>query len=142
MSGSSRHLARRAAIQALYQWDMTQQSRLEIEKHFLADDRLKKVDDEYFKELVQEIPRLVEDIDSSLSPYIDRDIAQVDPIEKAVLRVAAYELIHHAEIPYRVVLNEAIELSKTFGSENGYRFVNGILDKMGAEVRAVEAAEN
>jgi N utilization substance protein B len=142
MSGSSRHLARRAAIQALYQWEMTQQSRLEIEKHFLADDRLKKVDDEYFKELVQEIPRLVEEIDSSLSPYIDRDIAQVDPIEKAVLRIAAYELIHHAEIPYRVVLNEAIELSRTFGSENGYRFVNGILDKMGAEVRAVEAAEN
>lgn len=141
MSGSSRHLARRAAIQALYQWEMTKQSRLEIEKHFLADDRLKKVDDEYFKELVQEIPRLVEDIDNSLSPYVDRDIAQIDPIEKAILRVAAYELIHHAEIPYRVVLNEAIELARTFGSENGYRFVNGILDKMGAKVRAVEAAE-
>ena len=142
MSGSSRHLARRAAIQALYQWDMTQQSRLDIEKHFLADDRLKKTDNEYFQELVNEIPRLVEDIDSSLSPYIDRDIALVDPIEKAVLRLAAYELIHHAEIPYRVVLNEAIELSRTFGSENGYRFVNGILDKMGAEVRSVEAAAN
>ncbi|GMR05538.1 MAG: transcription antitermination factor NusB [Gammaproteobacteria bacterium] len=142
MTGSSRHLARRAAIQALYQWEMTQQSRLEIEEHFLADDRLKKVDNEYFKELVHEIPRLVEDIDSSLSPYIDRDIALVDPIEKAVLRLAAYELIHHAEIPYRVVLNEAIELSRTFGSDNGYRFVNGILDKMGAEVRSIEAAAN
>ncbi|MFW2439571.1 MAG: transcription antitermination factor NusB [Arenicellales bacterium] len=142
MSGSSRHLARRAAIQALYQWEMTQQSRLEIEKHFLADDRLKKTDNAYFQELVSEIPRLVEDIDSSLSPYIDRDIALVDPVEKAVLRLAAYELIHHPEIPYRVVLNEAIELSKTFGSDNGYRFVNGILDKMGAEVRSVEAAAN
>ena len=142
MSGSSRHLARRAAIQALYQWEMTQQSRLEIEKHFLADDRLKKTDNAYFEELVREIPRLVEDIDSSLSPYIDRDIALVDPVEKAVLRLAAYELIHHAEIPYRVVLNEAIELSRTFGSENGYRFVNGILDKMGAEVRSIEAAAN
>jgi len=142
MSGSSRHLARRAAVQALYQWEMTQQSRLDIEKHFLADDRLKKTDNEYFQELVNEIPRLVEDIDSSLLPYIDRDIALVDPIEKAVLRLAAYELIHHAEIPYRVVLNEAIELSRTFGSENGYRFVNGILDKMGAEVRSVEAATN
>jgi len=142
MSGSSRHLARRAAIQALYQWEMTQQSRLEIEKHFLSDDRLKKTDNEYFQELVREIPRLVEDIDNSLSPYIDRDIALVDPVEKAVLRLAAYELIHHAEIPYRVVLNEAIVLSRTFGSDNGYRFVNGILDKMGADVRSVEAASN
>jgi len=142
MSGSSRHLARRAAVQALYQWEMTQQSRLEIEKHFLTDDRLKKTDNTYFQELVREIPRLVEDIDTSLSPYIDRDIALVDPIEKAVLRLAAYELIHHAEIPYRVVLNEAIELSRTFGSDNGYRFVNGVLDKMGAEVRSIEAAAN
>ncbi len=142
MAGSSRHLARRAAVQALYQWELTQQSRLEIEKHFLSDDRLKKTDNAYFQELIREIPRLVEDIDSSLSPYIDRDIALVDPVEKAVLRLAAYELIHHAEIPYRVVLNEAIELSRTFGSENGYRFVNGILDKMGAEVRSIEAAAN
>ncbi|GMT40884.1 MAG: N utilization substance protein B [bacterium] len=142
MSGSSRHLARRAAIQALYQWEMTQQPRLEIEKYFLADDRLKKTDNAYFQELVREIPRLVEDIDSSLLPYIDRDIALIDPIEKAVLRLAAYELIHHAEIPYRVVLNEAIELSRTYGSDNGYRFVNGILDKMGAEVRSIEAAAN
>ncbi|GBE07570.1 hypothetical protein BMS3Bbin11_01838 [bacterium BMS3Bbin11] len=142
MSGSSRHLARRAAIQALYQWEMTQQPRLEIEKYFLADDRLKKTDNAYFQELIREIPRLVEDIDSSLLPYIDRDIALIDPIEKAVLRLAAYELIHHAEIPYRVVLNEAIELSRTYGSDNGYRFVNGILDKMGAEVRSIEAAAN
>jgi len=139
MSGSSRHMARRAAVQALYQWELTKQSRLEIEKNFLTDDRLKKVDDDYFKELIHEIPRLVEELDSSLAPFIDRDISLVDPIEKAVLRLAAYELIHHAEIPYRVVLNEAIELTRTFGSDNGYRFVNGILDKMGAEVRSVEA---
>ena len=140
MSGSSRHLARRAAVQALYQWDMTQQSRLEIEKHFLADDSLKKSDTEYFHELIREIPRLVEELDTNLSPNIDRDITQVDPIERAVLRLAAYELLHHTEIPYRVVLNEAIELSRTFGSENSYRFVNGILDKMGAEIRSIEAA--
>src|SRR5210317_1822982 len=124
MSGSSRHLSRRAVVQALYQWDMTQQSRLEIEKHFLADDSLKKSDTEYFHELIREIPRLVEELDTNLSPNIDRDITQVDPIERAVLRLAAYELLHHAEIPYRVVLNEAIELSRTFGSENSYRFVN------------------
>jgi len=131
MSGSSRHLARRAAVQALYQWDMTQQSRLEIEKHFLSDDSLKKSDTEYFHELIREIPRLV---------YIDRSISLVDPVERAVLRLATYEMLHHPEIPYRVVLNEAIELSRTFGSDNGYRFVNGILDKMGAEIRSVEAA--
>lgn len=140
MAGSSRHLARRAAIQALYQWEMTGQSRLDIEKHFLADKSLVKSDKEYFHELVTEIPRIVDDLDHHLSPYIDRKISLVDPVERAVLRVAAYELLHHLEIPYRVVLNEAIELSRTFGSENSYRFVNGILDKMGADVRTIEAA--
>jgi N utilization substance protein B len=140
MAGSSRHLARRAVVQALYQWEMTQQSRLDIEKHFLADDSLKKSDTDYFHELIREIPRLVEELDSNLAPYIDRSITQVDPIERAVLRLATYEMLHHPEIPYRVVLNEAIELSRTFGSDNGYRFVNGILDKMGAEIRSVEAA--
>jgi len=140
MSGSSRHLARRAAVQALYQWDMTGQSRLDIEKNFLADDSLKKSDSEYFHELVREIPRQAGELDKHLNPYIDRDIKQVDPVEKAVLRLAAYELLHHAEIPYRVVLNEAIELARTFGSENSYRFVNGILDKMGADTRSVEAS--
>lgn len=140
MSGSSRHLARRAAVQALYQWDMTGQSRLDIEKNFLADDSLKKSDNEYFHELVREIPRQAGELDNNLNPYIDRDIKQVDPVEKAVLRLAAYELLHHAEIPYRVVLNEAIELARTFGSENSYRFVNGILDKMGADFRSVEAS--
>lgn len=140
MSGSSRHLARRAVVQALYQWEMTQQSRLEIEKYFLSDDSLKKTDTEYFHELIREIPRLVAEIDASLATYIDRDVALVDPVERAVLRLAAYELHHHPEIPYRVVLNEAIELSRTFGSENSYRFVNGILDKLGADIRSIEAA--
>ena len=140
MSGSSRHLARRAAVQALYQWDMTGQSRLDIEKNFLADDSLKKSDSEYFHELVREIPRQAGELDNNLNPYIDRDIKQVDPVEKAVLRLAAYELLHHAEIPYRVVLNEAIELARTFGSENSYRFINGILDKMGTDFRAIEAS--
>ena len=140
MSGTSRHLARRAVVQALYQWELTQQSRLEIEKFFLADDSLKKTDTEYFHELIREIPRLAVDIDAHLANYIDRDIALVDPIERAVLRLAAYELLHHPEVPYRVVLNEAIELSRTFGSENSYRFVNGILDKMGSEIRSIEAA--
>lgn len=140
MAGTSRHLARRAVIQALYQWDMTQQSRLDIEKYFLADDSLKKSDTDYFHELIREIPRLVEELDTNLAPYIDRSITLVDPIERAVLRLATYEMLHHPEIPYRVVLNEAIELSRTFGSDNGYRFVNGILDKMGAEIRSVEAA--
>ncbi|MCK5359416.1 MAG: transcription antitermination factor NusB [Gammaproteobacteria bacterium] len=140
MAGKSRHLARRAVVQALYQWELTQQSRLDIEKHFLTDDSQKKSDTEYFHELIREIPRLVEELDTNLSPFIDRSISLVDPIERAVLRLAAYEMLYHPEIPYRVVLNEAIELSKTFGSDNGYRFVNGILDKMGAEIRSVEAA--
>jgi len=140
MGGGSRHLARQAAVQALYQWDMTQQNRLEIEASFLSDSKLQHSDLEYFQHLIADIPKQAADLDAAAQPFLDRDMEKVDPIERAILRLSVYELVNHMEIPYRVVINEGIELAKTFGSDNSYRFINGILDKMVATVRELEVA--
>jgi N utilization substance protein B len=140
MSGGSRHLARQAAVQALYQWDVTQQNRLDIEACFLSDRKLQHSDLQYFRQLIQDIPRQVDELDAATQPFLDRPMEKVDPIERAILRLSAYELVQRMEIPYRVVINEAIELAKTFGSENSYRFINGILDKMVASYRELEVA--
>jgi N utilization substance protein B len=140
MGGGSRQLARQAAVQALYQWDMTKQNRLEIEANFLSDSKLQHSDLEYFQHLITDIPRQVEDIDAAAQPFLDRDMSKVDPIERAILRLSVFELMNHMEIPYRVVINEGIELAKTFGADNSYRFINGILDKMVATFRELEVA--
>lgn len=134
----SRHKARRTAVQALYQWQLTQQAPAEIEKHFLADDSLKDVDVEYFHHLVREIPVHLTALDGHLAPHIDRGIGEIDPVERAILRLGAFELEFHPEIPYRVVLNEAVELAKTFGAEQGHKYVNAVLDRVAAALRSQE----
>jgi len=138
MPGGSRHLSRRAAVQALYQWDLTGQNRFDIAAHFLSDQQLERSDQAYFEETIREVPRLKDELDAQLGPCLDRDLDAVDPVERAILRLATFELLHHPEIPYRVVINEAVELAKTFGSANSYRFVNGILDKLVTTARSVE----
>ena len=138
MNSGSRHLARQAVVQALYQWDVTRQNRLDIEASSLSDRKLQHSDLDYFKHLIAEIPRQATDLDAAAQPFLDRPMAKVDPIERAILRLSTYELVHHMEIQYRVVINEAIELAKTFGSDNSYRFINGILDKMVGVLRDKE----
>lgn len=133
-----RHKARRSAIQALYQWQMTQQAPHEIEKNFLSDDTLKDIDIEYFHHLVREIPVHLPELDGHLAPHIDRGIGEIDPVERAILRLGAFELEYHPEIPYRVVLNEAVELAKTFGAEQGHKYVNAVLDRVALALRAQE----
>lgn len=134
----SRHKARRSAVQALYQWQLTRQPPSEIERHFLSDDTLRDADLEYFQHLVREIPARQQALDDHLAAHIDRGIAEIDPVERAILRLGAFELECHPEIPYRVVLNEAVELAKTFGAEHGHRYVNAVLDRVAAQLRAQE----
>lgn len=134
----SRHKARRSAVQALYQWQLTQQLPSEIESHFLADDSLKDIDLEYFHHLVREIPAHLRELDDHLAPHVDRGIGEIDPVERAILRLGAFELEFHPEIPYRVVLNEAVELAKTFGAEQGHKYVNAVLDRVALALRAQE----
>ena len=116
-------------MQALYQWELTGQVGAGIEDSFLNDWGLKGVDQEYFKQLVQGILKYTAELDRVLEKCLDRDLASVDPIERTVLRIGTYELQFRPEIPVRVVLNEAIELARVFGAEEGYRFVNGVLDR-------------
>lgn len=133
--------ARRCAAQALYQWQLTGEEPSRIATQFLADQDLGKADPDYFRELVFRIPACVEQIDAVLTPFLDRPMPQVDPVERAILRIGGYELMQHPDIAYRIVINEAVELAKMFGADQSHRFVNGVLDKVARAVRPVEFAD-
>jgi N utilization substance protein B len=134
----ARSRARRLAMQGLYEWQLSQNVPAVILKTCLEEQNIKNVDTEYLEELLLTIPRKQQEIDKAFQPYIDRPIEEIDPIELSILRLATYELLHRIDVPYRVVINEAIELAKSFGAEAGHRYVNGILDKVAAEVRKDE----
>jgi N utilization substance protein B len=140
MSKPSRHMARQAAVQALYQWQLTGQTPEDIESHFISDHELKDVDIEYFHRMVREVPLHLHELDDHLTPHLDRGIDEVDPVERAILRLGAYELEFCLEIPYKVVINEAVELAKTFGAEHGHKYVNAVLDKVAAKLRKSESS--
>ena len=135
---SSRSRARQAAVQALYQWQLTEQAPEQIESHFISDHELSGVDVEYFHHLIREVPLRLHELDDHLLPNIDRPISEIDPVERAILRIGVYEFEFHPEIPYKVVLNEAVELAKIFGAEHGHKYVNGVLDKVAAKLRSQE----
>jgi len=138
MSPIARHYARRYALQAMYQWQIAGTSVLEIEAEFLRLHLKQKVDIEYFKELLHGIPKHCDELDECMQAFLGRPLAEIDPIELAVLRLATYELIKRPDVPYRVVINEALELTKKFGSVEGYKFVNGVLDRVAKKVRENE----
>lgn len=138
MKKGSRHKAREVAVQALYQWQLTQQAPEQIESHFILDHEMGGVDVEYFHRLVREIPSHLHELDDHITPHLDREMAEVDPVERAILRLGTYEFEFQPEIPYKVILNEAVELAKTFGGEHGHKYVNAILDKVAAALRARE----
>ena len=135
MSSGSRHLAREAAVQALYQWDLTEQGPEDILKHFIQDHDLNDADQAYFHSLVYEVPLYHQEINERILPHIDRDMDDVDPVERAILRIGTYELEFKKDVPTKVIINEAIELAKTFGADHGYKFVNGVLDKIAKDLR-------
>ena len=135
-----RSRSRSLAIQALYQWQMAGQEVGAIIDHFMVEQDARKFDTEYFAELVRGVPARLTELDAALAPCVDRALESVDPVERAILRLGAYELIEHPEIPYRVVINEAVELAKTFGAEKGHRYVNGVLDKAARDLRPIEAS--
>ena len=135
-----RSRSRSLAIQALYQWQLAGQDVAAIINHFMLEQDGKKFDGDYFGELVRGVPARIDVLDAALAPCVDRALESVDPVERAILRVGAYELIEHPEIPYRVVINEAVELAKIFGAEQGHRYVNGVLDKAARALRPRETA--
>ena len=134
----ARSRSRRRALQAVYAWQMSGASAREVIAQFAHEQAHEVADLEYFEDLVLGVDKHCEELDVALAPFLDRDIEQVDPIERAVLRIAAYELRERRDVPYRVVINEAIETVKRFGSEHGHTYVNGVLDHAAAEWRSAE----
>jgi N utilization substance protein B len=137
---SDRSRARRYAVQALYEWQVSGNAPKEIEQQFLIEHQTRKFDRPYFNELLNGVCDQVKELDAEISPLSERPFKEVDLVEKAILRLGCFELKNRLDIPYRVVINEAIELTKTFGADKAYRFVNGTMDKLAETLREVEVA--
>lgn len=133
-----RHNARQYALQAIYQWQLSGTPIQEIEVQFVKFHVTKKVDLDYFKEVIHGVAKMQHEIDKQIEPFIDRPITEVDPIELAILRIATYELGKRLDVPYRVIINEGLELAKKFGSVDGFKFINGVLDRVARKLRAHE----
>ena len=137
---TARSRARRRALQAIYAWQMSGNSMAKVLDEFRHEQDMEVADLGYFEDLLRGVNEHCAELDASLKPYLDRDVAQIDPIERAALRIAAYELRYRVDVPYRVVINEAIEVTKRFGAEHGHTYINGVLDKLAAQTRQVEYA--
>lgn len=137
-----RHRARRAAVQGLYQWQLTGNNVGDIETHILETAAADGADRDYFRTLIHGVPANVTRLDDLVTPFLDRDLQSVDPVERAILRLGAFELLERPEVPWRVVISEGVELAKQFGGEQGHRYVNAILDKAARVARAVEIEAN
>ncbi len=135
---AARSRARRRALQATYAWQVSGTGMRGIIEQFKHEQEMEIADLDYFEDLLVNIEQHCDALDAAISPHLDRSIAAVDPIERAVLRLAAYELIHRLDVPYRVVINEAIETTKRFGADFGHTYVNGVLDKLARAVRGSE----
>lgn len=139
---AARRQARSLAMQALYSWHIAGQPLNEIEAQFRVDNDFSTVDGAYFHEILHGVPRLKTEIDDAFLPCLDRALEEVDPVELAILRLSTYELMNRVDVPYRVVINEGIELAKVFGATDGHKFVNGVLDKLAPRLRAAEVRGN
>lgn len=134
-SPKARHRARRSALQALYQWQMTGESGPDVVSQFVDNQPMGNVDLDYFKALVYGVVNAGPSLDEKFAPILDRPSNQLDPIELTILRIGTFELVEKLDVPLRVVINEGVELAKTFGGEQSHRYINGILDKLAAQLR-------
>ena len=135
---SSRRRSRELALQGIYQWRLTSDDPEQIEKQICAEKGMGRYDADFFSKLLRGALTQHAELETAVTMHLDRTLDELSPVEFSVLLIGAYELMHHPEIPYRVVINEAVELAKTFGGTDGHKFVNGVLDKLAAQVRAVE----
>ncbi len=135
---STRKKARQLLVQAMYQWQVSGSDISSIEAEFFTDNNMTKVDTKFFKELLHGIPGKLDDVDGAYELYLDRGSKDLDPISQALLRIGSYELCYRIDVPYKVVINEAVNLAKKFGPTDAYKYINGILDKVALVKRAVE----
>lgn len=138
---AARRKARRYTLQALYQWQLAGTGVTDIEAQFLANNDFAKTDRSYFHDLLHGVLGQVSELDALLEPFLDRRVEELSQVEKAILRLGAFELKERVDVPYRVVINEGIELAKVFGAEDSFKYVNGVLDKLANKLRYAERAE-
>nr|WP_250658864.1 transcription antitermination factor NusB [Alkalimarinus coralli] len=138
MGIAQRRKSRSLALQALYQWQLSGSDVSQIEAEFSVDNDMSKVDVSYFRELLRGIPKNLSDLNRQVEPFLDRPVQEVDPIEMILLRMGAYEMQYRVDVPYRVVINEAVELAKKFGGTDGHKYINSVLDKLALRLRAAE----
>lgn len=134
----ARGRSRRLAMQAIYQWQMTGDNISDIKQQFFDDNNMAKLDSAFFSEMVSGVASSISELDPLLEKYMSRKVESVDPVERSILRLATYEFINRLDVPYRVVLNEAVTITKEFCSEKSHTFVNAVLDKVAKEIRHIE----
>ena len=134
----SRRRSREFTLQALYQWQLSGDPADVLEKQLRAAKGFEKLDEAYFLMLLRGAISGAQELEQKLQPYLDRPLKELSPIEHCILLLGAYELVHQPDVPYKVVINEAVELAKSFGGTDGHKYVNGVLDKLAAKLRPVE----
>lgn len=134
----ARRRARRAAVQAIYQWQMAQQNIGDIYSQFQEEHAGSSTDMEYFERLLNGVTKGASELDELYKPYVTRPFGDLDPIEKAILRLSCFELKHVLEVPYKVIINEAIDLGKRYGADKSHKFINGVVDKVAQDTRQIE----
>ncbi|MDA9919589.1 transcription antitermination factor NusB [Porticoccaceae bacterium] len=134
--------ARRLLVQALYSWDVGGTDLVDIEAEFHVDNDMSKVDTDLFHDILFAVPKHLAEIDASYAPHLDRENRDLDPVSRAVLRIASYEMLYSIDVPYKVVINEGVNLAKTYGPTDAFKFINGVLDKVAVDKRAIEVAAN
>ena len=137
----ARQKARRLVVQALYSWEIGGIDVSAIESHFLATNDMEKVDTDLFHDILFGVATNWIEIDQTFEPYLDRNREHLDPVSRAVLRLSTFEMLYSTQVPYKVVINEAVNLAKTFGPEDAFKFINGVLDKVAVNSRAIEVAD-
>ncbi len=137
---AQRRKARHYGMQALYQWLMAGAPLNDIEAEFRSDYDFDHVDLEYFQALLHGVPACVDELDAAFEPLLDRDIDDLDPIERTLLRMGIFELKDRIDVPYKVVINEAVALAKKFGATDSHKYINGVLDKAARQLREAETA--
>ena len=137
-TASQRHRAREAVIQALYQWELSGYPMTQVAAMFRADNDLKRADIAFFHDALAAIDHTHQTLVDSLKPYLSRELSELTPIERNILLLGAYELSVRIDIPFKVVISEAVSLSKKFGATDGHKFVNGVLDQLAADARTIE----
>lgn len=135
---AERRKARHYGMQALYQWQMADAALNAIEAEFIADYDFSRVDLEYFQALLHGVPAHVDELEAVFTPLLDRKLDDLDPIERTLLRMGTFELAQRQDVPYKVVINEAVSLAKKFGATESHKYINGVLDKVARQLRKVE----